>query len=140
LNFTFFTDRDLGKKFPSILSAANMKIERHGDHFADDAPDEEWLEAIGKKGWIAITHNSRIRYMPNELDAVIRHRVSLLVVIGKAPLPDLAASFVETLPRIEAFLSRHRPPFIAKVYRPSPSESERGEAAGRVELWHPKQK
>jgi hypothetical protein len=138
LNFTFFTDRDLGKKFPAVLSAAGVTVERHEDHFADNASDEEWLEAIGERGWVAVTHNLRIRYMPNELDAVIRHRVSLSVVIGKAPLPELAASFVETLPRIEAFLSRQTPPFIAKVYRPSPSEAERGDAAGRVELWHPK--
>jgi hypothetical protein len=138
LSFTFFTDRDLGKKFPAFLSAAGLKVERHQDHFADDASDEEWLEAIGKKGWVAVTHNLRIRYMPNELDAVIRHRVSLLIVIGKAPYHELAASFVETMPRIEAFLARHTPPFIAKTYRPSPSETARGEAAGRVELWYPK--
>lgn len=138
MNFTFFTDRDLGKKFPSILSAAGLTVERHQDHFAVDASDEEWLEVIGKKGWIALTHNHRIRYTPNELDAVIRHRTSLLVVIGKAPFPELARAFVDTLPRIEAFLSRRTPPFIAKVYRPSPSEARRGEAAGRVELWHPK--
>jgi hypothetical protein len=62
LSFTFFTDRDLGKKFPAFLSAAGLKVERHQDHFADDASDEEWLEAIGKKGWVAVTHNLRIRY------------------------------------------------------------------------------
>jgi len=138
LNFTFFTDRDLGKKFPAILSAAGLKVERHQDHFADDASDEEWLEAIGKKGWVAVTHNLRIRYMPNELAAVILHRVSLLVVIGKAPLPELAASFVETMSEIEVFLARQKQPFIAKIYRPSPSEAERGVPVGRVELWHPK--
>ena len=138
MSFTFFTDRDLGKKFPAILSAAGLKVERHQDHFADDAPDEEWLEAIGERGWVAVTHNLRIRYMPNELDAVIRHRVSLLVVIGKASYPELARAFVETMPRIEAFLARLKPPFIAKVYRPTPSEVERGEIVGRVELWYPK--
>ena len=138
MSFTFFTDRDLGKKFPAILSAAGLKVERHQDHFADDAPDEEWLATIGEKGWVAVTHNLRIRYMPNELDAVVRHRVSLLVVIGKASYPELARAFVETTPRIEVFLARHTPPFIAKVYRPTPSEIARGEAVGRVELWHPK--
>jgi hypothetical protein len=138
LSFTFFTDRDLGKKFPAFLSAAGLKVERHQDHFADDAPDEEWLEAIGGKGWVAVTHNLRIRYMPNELDAVTRHRVSLLVVIGKASYLDLARAFVEPMPRIGAFLTHHTPPFIAKVYRPTPSEVERGAVVGRVELWHPK--
>ncbi len=137
MSLTFFTDRDLGKQFPSILSAAGLTVERHKDYFADDASDEEWLEAIGEKGWIAISHNLRIRYMPNERDAVVRHRVSLLIVIGKAPLPQLAQAFVKTYPRIERFLAEHTPPFIAKVYRPPP-EAERGEIAGSVELWYPK--
>ncbi len=102
-------------------------------------PDEVWLEEIGKRGWIALTHDQRIRYKPNERDAVVRHRVALLVIIGAAPFTDLARAFVTTLPRIELFLHRHRPPFIAKVYRPSPAEMARGSsAAGRIELWHPR--
>ncbi|MDE2271203.1 MAG: hypothetical protein KGJ94_04365 [Xanthomonadaceae bacterium] len=78
----FFTDRDLGKKFPQILHDAGFTVERHADHFAADTPDEQWLEAIGHRRWIAITHDGRIRYKPNELAAVMHHRVPLLVVIG----------------------------------------------------------
>lgn len=81
----FFTDRDLGKRFPEVLHAAGLAVERHADHFAPDCPDEVWLEAVGRKGWIAVTHDRRIRYKPNELAAVVQHRVALLVVIGDAP-------------------------------------------------------
>ena len=63
----FFTDRDLGKRFPEILRAAGLTVERHADHFAHDCPDEDWLQSVGRRGWIAITHDSRIRYKPNEL-------------------------------------------------------------------------
>jgi hypothetical protein len=87
---------------------------------------------------IAITHDHRIRYKPNERDAVTRHNVALLVIVGAAPFPDLARAFVNTLPRIDRFLRRHEPPFIAKVYRPSTAELARRSAApGRVELWYP---
>lgn len=120
------------------MSAAGLSVERHQDHFAPDATDEEWLEAVGKKGWIAVTHDQRIRYKPNERDAVILHRVGLFVVIGKAPYAELARAFVGSFKRIEAFLSAQAPPFIARVYRPSPSEIAGGTAAGRVELWYPK--
>lgn len=132
----FFTDRDLGKKFPQILREAGLMVERHADHFAHDCPDEEWLRGVGERGWVAITHDSRIRYKPNELEAVVRHRVPLLVVVGRAPYPELAAAFVSTLPRIESFLDSHERPFIAKVYRPSPDE-RRQDRLGRVELWFP---
>lgn len=134
-----FTDRDLGIRFGDILAAAGLTVERHRDHFPPDCPDETWLREVGRRGWVALTHNSRIRYTPNELKAVMEHGVALLVVIGAAPYPDLAQAFVRTWPRIDAFLGRHEPPFIAKVYRPTPAESaRRADAAGRVELWHPK--
>lgn len=138
MSLVYFTDRDLGKRFPDILREAGLTVERHEDHFVHDTPDEEWLAEVSARGWVALSHNLRIRYTPNERDAVIRHGVSLLIVIGRAPLAELSESFVATLPRIERFLSRHEPPFIAKVYRPSPAEKARkANAPGRIELWYP---
>jgi hypothetical protein len=138
LSFVYFTDRDLGKGFPEILKSAGLTVERHTDHFAHDAPDEKWLETVGKRGWIALTHDRRIRYKPNERDAVMRHGVALLVIVGAAPFPDLARAFITSVAAVEHFLHRHKPPFIAKVYRPSPAETERHAGAhGRVELWYP---
>ena len=123
--------------FPRFLKAGGLTVERHADHFAPDAADEVWLEAIGKRSWIALTHDRRIRYKPNERDAVMRYRVALLVKVGAAPFPDLARTFLASLPVLEHFL-RHQPPFIGKVYRPSPAETARRSAApGRVELWYP---
>ncbi|MGE0114492.1 MAG: hypothetical protein AB7T07_06375 [Steroidobacteraceae bacterium] len=135
----FFTDRDLGKCFPDILAAAGLQVERHADHFAPDCPDETWLREIGQRGWVAVTHDGRIRYKPNELAAVIEHQVTLLVMIGHAPYPQLAHSFVATHKRILDFLARHHPPLIAKVYRPSATQAaEHPDAPGRIELWYPR--
>jgi hypothetical protein len=69
----FFTDRDLGKKFPQTLRDAGLTVERHADHFAPDCPDDQWLEVIGKRGWVTITHDRRIRYKSHELAAVMRN-------------------------------------------------------------------
>jgi hypothetical protein len=137
LSFVYFTDRDLGKRFAEILRSGGLTVEQHANHFAPDTADEVWLEQVGKRGWIALTHDRRIRYKPNERNAVMRHGVALLVIIGAASHPDLASAFVTTLPRIERFLGRHEPPFIAKVYRPSPAEIARcNTASGRIELWY----
>lgn len=136
----FFTDRDLGKQFPEILRAAGLAVERHADHFAHDCPDEEWLREVGRREWIAVTHDRRIRYKPNELAAVIDHRVPLLVVVGSVPYPQLASSFVSTVPKIERFIQEHSPPYIAKIYRASAAEVVIDAAApGRIELWFPKE-
>jgi hypothetical protein len=134
----YFTDRDLGKRFPEILRSSGLNVERHADHFAPDTPDTAWLEVVGERGWIAVTHDRRIRYKPNERDAVMRHGVALLVVVGAAPFPDLARAFVTTLPSIERFLAEHERPLIAEVYRPAVSEIMRAAAVGRVELWYPR--
>lgn len=135
----YFTDRDLGKKFPAILASADLHVERHHDLFPPGGSDEQWLEYCGTRGRIAITHDQRIRHKPNEREAVMQHGVALLVVIGKLPYPELAKHFVATLPKIEAFLDKHTPPFIAKVYRPSPAELARNPSSGgEVLLWYPK--
>ncbi len=69
----------------------------------------------------------------------MRHRVGLLVIVGAAPFAELARTFLATLPSIEHFLEHQKPPFIAKVYRPSPNDkAQRGTLPGRVELWYPK--
>lgn len=88
---------------------------------------------------MAITHNSRIRYVPNELAAVVRFKVQLLVMVGKAPTAELAYNFVHTLRRIEAALDQESAPVILKVYRATPAELLiAANAAGRVEVWFPK--
>ena len=153
MNRVYFTDRDLGKQFPAILAAAGFQVERHHDLFAPDGTDEQWLQYCGAKRRIAITHDQRIRHKVNEREAVMQHGVALLVVIGKSPHPELARQFVATLPKIEAFLAAHTPPFIAKVYRAPAVKAAtlhaasgltaKGQAriepvaAGTVALWYP---
>lgn len=137
----FFTDRDLGKRFPDILRAAGLTVECHADHFPHDCPDETWLAEIGRRGWVAVSHDGRIRYKPNELAAVVEHRVALLVVIGRAPYPQLAQAFAATHGRILAFLDRCEPPLIAKVYRPAASVAANDpDAPGSIALWYPDQR
>jgi hypothetical protein len=134
----YFTDRDLGKQFPARLREAGLQVERHADHFEPSTPDAKWLQAVGQRGWVVITHDERIRYKANELAAVVQHSVALLVVVGHAPYPQLAEHFVHTLPRIEAFMAVRKPPFIAKVYRPTPKElNRRADTPGTVVVWYP---
>lgn len=109
----YFTDRDLGKGFPKTLAAAGLDVVSHHELFLPSGSDEEWLAYVGSRRYVAITHDRRIRHKPNELNAVIVNRVALLLIMGKAPLPDLAENFVRTIGRIEHFLGAHEPPFIA---------------------------
>ncbi len=135
----WFTDRDLGKQFPRILAEAGLNVERHADLFAPTGSDEEWLRHCGENGRVAITHNSRIRYVRNELAAVRRFNVRLVVVVGKVPTAELARNFVHTQALVEARLVAHVPPLILKVYMASAAErSAVPGAPGRVDVWYPK--
>ena len=138
MGLVYFTDRDLGQRFPDILMAAGIDVERHKTHFADDAPDEEWIAEVAKRGWIAITHDKAISRRPNERQAVLDAGLGLLIMVGAAPYPDLAQNFVVTRTRIDAFVERHTRPFIARVYRPAPGEvAKKRKPVGRVEYWLP---
>lgn len=132
--YTFFTDRDLGRRVPDALAAAGFSVERHDDHFDPLTPDPVWLTEVGKRGWIPCSHNKDIRYRSQERDAAMRANLSLFFLIGHAPHAELAENLIYTMPRVVAFLDEHDPPFIAKIYRPTPVEAV-GEKPGRVQMW-----
>lgn len=137
MSAVFFTDRDLGKLLPQILRDAGLTVERHADHFRHDTPDAEWLQEVGRRGWYVLTHNRRIRYTPNELEAVMTHGVGMFVLVGQATHAELAANVVRTANKVDRFIRRHDRPFIAKIYRPSAPLPGREPKPGRVELWLP---
>jgi hypothetical protein len=65
---------------------------------------------------------------------VIEARLALLIVIGAVPYAELAQNFVATRARIDAFVRRHTPPYVARIYRPTPAELARKQKpVGRVE-------
>lgn len=132
--FENFTDRDLGKRFPDHLRRSGLTVHPHHELFVPTTPDEEWIRAVARHGWVCLTHDRRIRYKPNERAAVMDAGVALLVLVGNVPTIDLARNFVQSIDRIEAFLSDHPPPLIAGVYRPTPAELARNpHAPGRIE-------
>lgn len=114
-------------------------MQRHGDLFAPEGSDEQWLEYCGTNGLVAITHDTRIRYRPNELDAVVRFNVQLVVVSGKWTAAELAHNFVNTMRRVEVLLAQYSAPLIVKVYRAAAAELRANpSASGRAEVWYPK--
>ncbi len=63
----FFLDRNLGKyTIAEALRQAGANVEIHDDHFQSDAKDEEWLGEVGRRGWIILTNDKKIRYRSNE--------------------------------------------------------------------------
>ena len=68
---TLFLDRNLGKNIVSArLRAEGVAVEVHDDHFAIDAPDEEWIRSVAGRGWIAVTRDRNIRYRTHEMNSI----------------------------------------------------------------------
>jgi len=87
-------DRCMGAKtVPDALRAEGANVLCHQDHFAHDAPDEQWLKEAGQRGWVVITKDRRIRSRSAEKDAIIDSgALAFLVVsanVGGAALAEI---------------------------------------------------
>jgi predicted nuclease of predicted toxin-antitoxin system len=113
----FFLDRSLGKHIVAdALRQAGAEVELHDNHFPQDARDEEWLGAVGERGWIVLTRDDRIRYRFHERAALLQARVRVFVLVRRSLSgPAMAAAFVNALPAMRRFVARYQAPFIARV-------------------------
>lgn len=101
---------------PSALRRAGAVIELHSDHFRDDAEDSEWLEKVGKRGWVVLTKDRRLRSNYLQLVAIVRSNVRAFAITA-ADLrgEDMGSAFVKALPQIQSFIKRFNAPFTASV-------------------------
>jgi hypothetical protein len=138
---TFFTDRDLGKRFPELLRDAGFQVEAHAERFseaaaADSVPDTAWLPLVGRHGWVLLTHDRAMRYTSRERDAIMKHGVRAFMLIGTRQAQEHAENFIRSWHLVERALRRQRSPFIAKLHHPTPRERHRKrKPTGRVEIW-----
>jgi hypothetical protein len=113
----FFTDRDLGRRFPSVLRAAGLRIEQHDDHFGPQTSDEEWIAEIGRRRWVAVTRDARIRYSPLALRVLMERGTKLFVLVGKLTSAEAAQMFLKWREEIASTVHNEHDPFIAKIRR-----------------------
>jgi len=116
----FFVDRSLGRKIiPDALRGAGEQIRVHDELFPQDARDEDWLSEVGRRGWIVLTKDTRIRYRATEIAALLAARVRAFVLGARGDLQgtEIAAIFVKALPAMKRVLGETDSPFVAHVGR-----------------------
>ena len=116
---TFFLDRCLGKKIlASALRATKLNVEVHDDHFTPDVKDEHWIQIVGRRGWIVLTSDSRIRYRGQELTALMTSGVQAFAFrSGNLTAPEMATIFLKALPRVSNLVRRNPGPFVVSILR-----------------------
>jgi PIN like domain len=130
----FFVDRDLGHRFPELLRAEGLQVEIHDHHYPNEEkpPDHVWLRMTAERGWIAVSHDAKIRHTSRSREAIAHSGARLIVVKGHARTVELAENFLRTYPAIRRFIAQRHSPWIAKLYR-HPHDSAQ---PGRIESWY----
>ncbi len=117
--YLFYLDRNMGNHvIADALRTAGLAVEIHDDHLPKNAPDEDWISLVGRRGWLAITKDKNIRYRAAELQAIKRHSASVLVVRAKNTTgQDIADILVSAKVKIQKFANKNAPPFVAGIDR-----------------------
>lgn len=132
----FFADRNLGRHiFPGILRSAGLTVHAHDDHFPDDEQDESWLPVVAARGWIVLSSDRRVLSRPLQVEATMTSGAAVLILVGGSmKSADRARNFVNSYAKVAEFVAGHAPPYIAKVYRPTPLEAIQQGKPGSIEM------
>jgi hypothetical protein len=114
---TFFVDGCLGcYDVPNALRHAGLRIEVHKDHFESRCEDEQWLTAVGNRGWVVLTKDKGFRSRQVEVAALMRSGTATFVLTNSNTTgPQNAAAFITAIPTMGAFLSTFQRPFLAQI-------------------------
>ena len=112
-----FLDRSLGKQIiATALRTAGFQVEVHDDRFNIDAKDQEWLAAVGRKGWVVLTKDKRLKYRKVELAAVVAAKARVFALTaGSVQGSEMADIFVRAMPKIKAYVEASSPPYIVSI-------------------------
>lgn len=88
----------------------------HDDHFNPDASDPEWLTEVGKREWVVVTVDRRIRYRQLEWLAFKAGMVRAFAFSsGNLRAEEMARIFLKALSKIGRFLEEEQAPFLATI-------------------------
>lgn len=118
-SLTFFLDYQIGRFVVArALRDAGARVEVHIDHFAQNAPDTDWIPEVGRRDWVLITKDQEIRRNPLERGAYEVARVRGFVVTGKdMGGVDLAQLLVRCLPGMTRRAAGRLGPFLFTISR-----------------------
>lgn len=100
-----------------MLREAGLTVERFRDHFEPMAPDHDWLEECGRRGWVAVTADKRIRYDPLAQASIVEAGTRVFVIVSNVSHPRKAEYFLDAQRAVRRRLTAEPGAFIAHVYR-----------------------
>ena len=112
-----FIDRSIPRGVAEAVKRMREDVIWLEDKFPHDVPDEEWLAVAGQKGWLAITHDRRIRTRPGERRAIMENGVGCFIMTYRQDLKkeEIFALISSTLEEMERRFEATPRPFIYTV-------------------------
>lgn len=117
-----FLDRSLGRhKVPSLLRKTGLDIvtlaEVYGVPGDEKVSDTEWLERVGREGWVALTKDVEIRRNQLERERVATYGVRVFCLSRQdLTAEEMANRFLRNLKHIVS-ACREPGPFIYEVHK-----------------------
>lgn len=107
-----FVDRSLGRyAVANALRLAGFPVVAHDEVFPQGTSDDVWLERAGSEGWVVLSADKAIRRRPSEQDAILQHRVRIVIVTsGNLTAERQGELFVQAGRRIQDKLMSSSPP------------------------------
>ena len=115
----FFIDRSLGRKYVAeALRIAGATVEVHDDHFPQTTPDVEWLAEVGRRGWVVLSKDERIRRNRIERAALeAAHVRAFFLTQQDITGQEMANLFRDALPSMTNWAISQPAPFIITISR-----------------------
>jgi hypothetical protein len=130
---TFYFDRNFGNRLPNALASLQLNVVHHHSRkadlgmpcrgrkellFADSVKDDHWLEFVGRKSWIAFSHDEKF-HKPGyevELAAIKQFKVGCFYLWGaNAVCREKALCFLKAYDKIVELVASTPRPFIYRI-------------------------
>lgn len=119
---TIFFDRCFGTALPLWLKKFQtpFEVEYHDDKahgFGQTTPDDEWLNFVGQRGWIVLSHDKRFHQDGMAVAAVKQHRIACFYLDGGTyPSWDKMILFGRRFARVKDIVNSTKRPYIYRIH------------------------
>lgn len=120
-SLTLYFDRCVGKKVPEALSTLTCPFQvrwHQGEKFDQEAADDQWLERVGKNGWVVISHDAKWHREAANIEAIRQHNIKCFYLYGaNSQMFFKVKALTQNWEKISEKIKREKGPFIYRVSR-----------------------
>jgi len=114
-----FIDRSIPKSIGDALKCVRSDVRWLEDEFDHNTPDPTWLREVGRRRWLVVRRDRRIRYRPAEKQAIIDSGVGYFCLSQNSNPTrwEYRKLIVATLDEMEEVFAATERPFIYAIYK-----------------------